>query len=140
MSLKVILDTNVLYSALAFKGVCGQVLNKLARKNFTDLILFASTDTLDELKHKLNSQKFATYGITQTDIDDFVAFYEQAVLVITINQKVSLSRDPKDNMFLELAQAVAANYIVTGDKDLLDLKKIKDTKIIKPSEFLEILN
>ena len=51
-------------------------------------------------------------------------------------QKVILCRDPKDNQFLELCLAASADYLVTGDKDLLVLKKFGQTQIFSPKQFL----
>lgn len=47
------------------------------------------------------------------------------------------SRDPKDDMMLEAAVAGAAEYLVTGDQDLLVLKEFKGTRIVTPREFLD---
>ena len=52
------------------------------------------------------------------------------------SEKVSLCRDPKDNQFLELCLAASADYLVTGDKDLLVLKKFQQTQIFSPKQFL----
>lgn len=53
--------------------------------------------------------------------------------------KLNICRDPEDNFVLELAQAEQADYIVTRDKDLLDMKKWKKTLIVKPENFLPVL-
>lgn len=51
--------------------------------------------------------------------------------------KVTASRDPDDNKFLEAALAGRADYVVTGDKDLRDLEEHEGVKIRFPEEFLE---
>lgn len=48
--------------------------------------------------------------------------------------------DPSDNKFLEAAIAGNADYIVSGDKHVLKLKKFKDILIVTPAEFLEVYN
>jgi predicted nucleic acid-binding protein len=48
-------------------------------------------------------------------------------------------RDPEDDKFISCAISVSADYIVSGDKDLFDLKQYKSTKIIKASDFLKMV-
>jgi len=55
-------------------------------------------------------------------------------------QKVTVCRDPKDNQFLELCLAASADYLITGDKDLLILKKFHQTQIFSPKQFLGKIN
>ena len=50
-----------------------------------------------------------------------------------------VKRDPDDNRILECAQASGSDYVVTGDKDLLDLKHYAGARIVKPKEFLSLV-
>lgn len=59
--------------------------------------------------------------------------------LIEVTSEVKLSRDPKDDFLLSLAKDSGANYLVTGDRDLLDLIRIGKTKIITISAFLDKL-
>ena len=54
-------------------------------------------------------------------------------------KKVNLCRDPQDNFLLELALESRADFLVSGDKLVLELKQYKSTKIITPKEFLRVL-
>ena len=54
-------------------------------------------------------------------------------------RRVETCRDPADNMVLEAAVAGDADYIVTGDEDLLMLRSFEDIPIVGPAEFLRIL-
>jgi predicted nucleic acid-binding protein len=56
------------------------------------------------------------------------------------NFGVEICRDPKDDKFLELAKFVDAQFIVTGDKDLLEIGVFEDVKIVNLAEFFELLN
>ena len=58
-------------------------------------------------------------------------------LVIAPKITVKVCRDEKDNKFLECAESAKADYIVSGDEDLLYLKEFKSTRIITAKEFLE---
>lgn len=66
-------------------------------------------------------------------------FVERAILVEII-EKVQECRDPKDDKILELALNGGAEYIVTGDKDLLVLNPFRDVKIVTAEEFLRAVD
>ncbi len=59
---------------------------------------------------------------------------------VTIKSRINVCRDPKDNKFLECALDGGADYLVTADKDLLDIKIYGRTKIITAAEFTRILD
>ncbi|MDI6689943.1 MAG: putative toxin-antitoxin system toxin component, PIN family [Actinomycetota bacterium] len=50
-----------------------------------------------------------------------------------------MCRDPEDDKFIDVALAAKADYLVTGDKDLLVLKNYRGVKILKPKEFLALM-
>lgn len=56
---------------------------------------------------------------------------------VAVTRRYEVSRDPKDNMFIEAAMAGKANYIISRDKDLTELKKFAGVKIVTPEAFLE---
>jgi uncharacterized protein len=58
--------------------------------------------------------------------------------IIDVNQQVSVCRDPKDNMYLELALSGKADVIITGDNDLLILHPFINIPIITPKDFLDL--
>lgn len=139
---KIILDTNVLISALAFDAVCENCLLKCLQDEYQ---IYHSFETLSELKEKIYHGRLgqilakAKRNLSQIQIDDFMQMLEEvSVLSVTPNFTTNLSRDPKDNKFLELAKHTQADYLITGDKDLLELKCFEQTKILKPSEFLQL--
>ena len=59
--------------------------------------------------------------------------------IIKVKSKVNLCRDTKDNFWLELAKDSKANYLVTGDKDLLIIEEFGKTKILTLKDFIEEL-
>jgi len=70
---------------------------------------------------------------SKSDISIFISLYTTTAKLYFPNVTVDLSRDKKDNMFLELADKCSAKYIITGDKDLLCLHEYNSTKIITPA-------
>jgi uncharacterized protein len=135
---KIILDTNIIFSALAFDKSLESLLI-FVMDNPEKFQIFKSHNTSFELTEKLNSQKFLAYRNFNLDqVNNFLDLYFQKAILIFPSQKINLSRDLDDNKFLELAKEVGADYLITGDKDLLTLKTFEKTKILKPSQFLEL--
>lgn len=62
-----------------------------------------------------------------------------SAVLIEPNEQVSICRDPKDNKFLELAVSGKADFIVSGDEDLLELNPFREIRILKPADFLQML-
>lgn len=68
--------------------------------------------------------------------DELILSYIQTGVNIQITEKVTACRDPKDNIYLELAVCGKADLIISGDEDLLTMKHFKGTSIIPPAAFL----
>ncbi len=128
--MKIVVDTNVLISAFVFGGNAEQVLEKV----LTSEELIASAFILDEL-NRILSQKFE---IPEDKILRIMANLTQVSLVLSPdNQLPSVCRDPDDNNILQLAAFCNADFIVTGDKDLLILGSFGRTLIVSPAAFLQ---
>jgi len=132
--LKVVLDTNVLVSTLLFKGELSKLLFPLKK-----FILLFSEETLNEFIKVLHYPKFS---LTEEEIEYLLQFeilpYSK-IVKITFKFDKEICPDKDDQKFLELAVSAKANYIITGDKDLLNLKEINKIKILSPKEFLSLL-
>ena len=132
--LKVVLDTNVLVSALLFKGGLSKLLFPLKK-----FILLFSEETLNEFIKVLHYPKFS---LTEDEIEYLLQFeilpYSK-IVEVTFKFDKEICPNKDDQKFLELAVSAKANYIITGDKDLLNLKEINKIKILSPKEFLSLL-
>jgi len=73
------------------------------------------------------------------DVEKLKLYLETQTIKIIPRKKINVCRDKKDNQILALCLAGDADFLITGDKDLLSLKKFGDTKILKPKEFLKLL-
>ena len=71
----------------------------------------------------------------QAIIAKFVAWYKYNTLIFDIKSTHILNRDPKDSMWLNLIESSKAQYLITNDKDLLDLKEFLNCKIINKKNF-----
>lgn len=129
---KIILDTNILISALGWKGKPKQIFKQVLEK---ELELVISQKQLQELKRVMNYPKFS---FTENQKTKFLSILlEIANIVETHDNLDIIKEDPDDNIILETAIENNADIIITGDQHLLKLQKFKNIKIITPAEFLE---
>lgn len=75
--------------------------------------------------------------ISEKVLDDVLELMDEFGEFVSVRSEIKLCRDPKDNFLLSLAVDGKADYLLTGDNDLLVLKTIEETKIMKISRFLE---
>lgn len=80
-----------------------------------------------------------SFGATSDEIEIVKGKFETLALKINPKRKVKICRDADDNQVLDLCVAGNADFLITGDKDLLILKKLDKTLIVPPAEFLKIL-
>jgi len=131
-SSRFVLDTNVLVSAALFRqskpsSVLREILNTGK--------LLVSLKILEELRNVLNREKFDRY-ITAKDRRDFLAGLIRRSILVEPAIVITRCRDPKDNMVLELAVSGEANFIITGDEDLLVLNPFQSIQIVTPDNWL----
>jgi uncharacterized protein len=135
--IKVILDTNIFISAYVFDK---KILN-LLDYCFENYEHYTSLVILEEIKDVLTRDKtvkmIKNYNPVYTN--QFINKILEDSVILEPNEKVNICRDPKDNMFLELANVCKIDYLISGDKDLLALKEFKWLKILNPSQFIEEL-
>ena len=129
--MKVVIDTNVWVSALVFGGKPRQIFKNAANSGIEIVI---SAEILSEIRRILN-QKFPDFMVDFEEL--LIALTPRLYYVELGSMQVDVCRDPKDNMILETAITGGADYIISGDNDLLVLKKLQTTKIISPAEFLK---
>ncbi len=132
---KLVLDTNTLVSAFFWKWNESDLFEKIEKGKFK---LFISKEILDEIEDVLNRDKFKEIILKTNRKPDEIIQKIISVSHFVIGPKldIKICRDPKDDKFIECAVNVNADYIVSGDKDLLILKKYKKIKIIRTSEIL----
>ncbi len=130
-----VFDTNVLISALLFENSKPAQALRYALTNGEVLL---SLDLLEELNEVLGLERFNRYLTTKEREDFLEALIERAVLV-EITENVQECRDPKDDKVLELALNGEAQYIISGDRDLLVLHPFRNVSVITVDEFLKVM-
>lgn len=133
MTPKAVIDTNVWISGIFWKGSVPYHIVKKVIKN--RLMTYFSDETFEEWDEKVR-EKAISFGLT-TEYSAFRKNLLKVARFVYPKEKVDICRDPKDNKFLEAAITSEANFLISGDRDLVYLKKIKDTRIITPAQFLK---
>lgn len=128
--MRVVFDTNVLVAALAVEGLCTTLLARARRKHFQ---LFLCPFILDELRLVLSGKLKISEKLIREAID---LVLETAEGVVSPKEAVTgICRDRDDDHILACALGAEARYLVTGDKDLLELKEFRGIAILSPREF-----
>lgn len=130
---KVIIDTNIWISFLIGKEL--QYFKDLITSNKIKIVL--TDQLLDEIRLVTSRPKLKKY-FDQGKVSDLITLLEIISDKITLKKIEKICRDPKDDFLLALAKQSKANYLVTGDKDLLTLNMYGKTSIVSPKEFDKI--
>jgi len=127
---KAVFDTNVLIAAFLTEGICAKLIVRAHRRDF-DLIL--CDGILQEFKRVLK-KKFATSPHETSEALTILSEATQEILGQT-DSITPICRDSDDDLILACAKDAVADYIVTGDEDLLVLKNYEWVRIVNPREF-----
>ena len=130
---RVVIDTNVVVSALLFGGVPGKLVTLWKSGRIGAL---ASKEMIEEYLRVLAYPKFE---LSEEEINYLL--YQESLryfeIVSIIPGPMIVEADPSDDMFIRCAEAGKANAILSGDQHLLDLKSFGKIKIVTPSQFLK---
>ncbi len=129
--MKVVFDTNIFISAFVVPGGKAEAAYSHAlRKDFT---LYSSVAILTETAQKLREK----FGWQQDKITSLLKAIAKVATVIKTEPRLHLLADEPDNRVLECAEATGADFIVTGDKHLLFLKRFQNSTVVRLSDFLK---
>lgn len=132
--MKVVLDTNVILSAILFGGKPRRVLEAATAGQVK---MYISEALLSELEGVLRRQKF---GLDAVVVGTIVAELTSTAEVVQPTSHVSvITDDPSDNDVLDCALEAKADYVVSGDRHLLALGRCGNALILNPDDFLKQL-
>jgi hypothetical protein len=132
--LKIVLDTNILISAIVFGGKPREILEQVIAAN---LSLGISKPIIEELRDVLSRDKFK---YPASVIHFIISQLEEEAQFVVPHEKLEIiERDDADNRILECAAEFEADFIITGDSHLLELKKFNNIRILKAVDFLEVI-
>ena len=129
--MKIVLDTNVFVSGIFWSGPPSNVLSLWQQGN---IILCITPNILEEYTRvgRILMKKYA--NINLEPFLELVTLYGEIFPDFELPEPAS--RDPDDDKFIACAVSAKANLVVSGDKDLLDLRHYNGIKIISPKQFL----
>lgn len=129
---KVLLDTNILISALGWNSKPKEIFLKCIAG---ELKLITSPDQMDELRRVMDYPKF---HFNEEQKESFISILLEVAEMVEITGKVKVIKDdPDDDAILETALVGETDYIISGDPHLLKLKEFAGIKIVTAKEFLE---
>ncbi len=99
------------------------------------MTLLFSRELLEEFIEVAQRPKFQKY-FTEDDLEQLLLKFDAFGELIEVTTEVHICRDPKDNFLLSLAKDGNADYLITGDKDLLELQHFEGTSIVTFSDFI----
>ena len=133
-TLKVIIDTNLWVSFIISK-----------KYNLLDNLLFSgkvrllfSKELISEIQQTIVKPKLKAYFVDNA-LDKMLSAFEPFTDLIEVETRVKICRDSNDDFLLSLSKDGKADYLITGDNDLLDLKTFGKTKIVTIKDFIVII-
>jgi len=133
--MKAVFDTNVLLAAFITEGICSKILVRGRKRQFH---LILCPVILREFERVLIKK----FSITRNEARSILQIVSEAMhSVVSPSQSVQgICRDPDDDSILACALEAGADYLVTGNVDLLELKIFKGIRIVTPREFELLFN
>jgi uncharacterized protein len=130
---RVVLDTNVLVSALIYEGKPRTLVLKLIETH----TIILSWQLIAELKEVLTRDKFM---VKPSEVNRFISILAQTSKIVQDHNRFKVVEDdPDDDVVFNVAYTGKADFIVTGDKHLLELDKFKKTRIVTVNQMLNLL-
>ena len=130
---RIVIDTNIWISFLISNKVVKLDSLFLEKK----IIAIFSQQLLDEITKVSKYPKLKKYLSTNA-VDEMIVNFTEYIDFVEVVSKVTICRDPNDNFLLSLSKDGKASFLITGDKDLLDLKVFEKTKVITLTDFIAI--
>ena len=130
---RVVLDTNVIVSALLFGGTPGRLISLWKDKIIQPLV------TKEIILEYLRVLAYPDFQLTENEIH-FILYHEMLPFFKEVDIKsrtAVIEKDPSDDKFLHCAKAGKASAIISGDKHLLNLKSFGSILIMSPAQFLK---
>lgn len=133
--LKIVIDTNVLVSALIQRSYPYLIIQTVFESNHLQICV--SQQLLDEYYAVLSRPKFSRFVDFYFNAKLLLVDIEKSALIYEPILKLNLISDKDDNMIIELADECLADYIITGNSTDFTFPIYKNTKIVSPKEFWE---
>jgi uncharacterized protein len=131
--MRCVIDTNILISALGWDGKERKLVRTLIERRFE---VVSSPWLIEEFRHAALQPRM---DFTESEIGTFLEGWLNFVQVVVPKESIAACRDADDNNILECAIEGGADYIITGDRDLLDMADFRGIAILSAADFLKRL-
>jgi putative PIN family toxin of toxin-antitoxin system len=132
--MKIVMDANIFISSFYWRGNPRKVFYRVT-EGLDEL--YITDEILTEIFTVMSREKFNT---NRAEIETYINIIKSySIEVFPKTKPEEVSRDKDDNKILQCGLAVGADFIITGDKDLLVLNECGGVKIVSPKEYLEII-
>ncbi len=132
---RVVLDTNLWISFLISRKY-DEIIELI---NSSTIKLVFSIELFEEFLDVVQRPKFKKY-FSDDDISKLIGLFDLFGEMVNVSSKVKICRDKNDDFLLNLCIDGKVDYLVTGDKDLLIIENIENTRILTFKEFLKVVN
>ena len=136
--LHVVLDSVVAVSAFLTEGLTADLVSQCREK----VNLYTAAEILQEIRRVLLEKPHIRnrYKYSSEKVETYIDYLKNISIVVTQLPEIRvIERDPKDDMIVACAVASSADYIISRDRDLLDLGNYQQIQIVTPKEFMQIL-
>lgn len=130
---RIIIDSNIWISFLIGKKLIG-LQNHIDTQNIK---IITCNEQIVELSEVFKKPKIKKY-FKKEQVSEFFELLIQSSEIVNLSTISNICRDPKDNYLVSLSIDSNANYLITGDKDLLILNKINETIVLNYNDFIEL--
>ena len=134
----IILDTSFLIQCFIGRNQYLKEIANLVKSN--KIILCTCVESILELQNTIADNDVKKYLVyRQPVIAKFMAWYKYNTEIFEIRNTHILGRDPNDSMWLNLIESSQAEYLVTNDKDLLELQEFQNCRIVRIKDFIGLI-
>jgi putative PIN family toxin of toxin-antitoxin system len=134
---RVVIDPNVLVSAaISSAGQPRAIVNAWTEERFELLVSPAVIEELRDVLHRPRLRRWISLELADAFVDGLA---QDATTIADPPALPGVSRDPDDDYLIALARATQADYLISGDRDLLDLQD-PDPPVLSPRQFAELLD
>jgi uncharacterized protein len=133
--MRLVIDTNLWISSLFSEDLRQRLQSIIGNDQF---YILASEELLEEIKNVVLRPKFQKF-IKKEHLDLVMEILSKRLDIVEVKSLVQVCRDPKDDFILALCKDGEADFLVTGDNDLLVMEKFENTKIVSLSAFEQLL-
>lgn len=133
--LRLVIDTNLWISFLISKKFGG--LDQLLFSQQVRILF--SIELIEEIEATISKPKLRKH-FSPDSLDEMLNIFDPFIDLVTVKSKVKLCRDPQDDFLISLAKDGKADYLITGDKDLLSIGEFEEFEVVTLSRFLGKIN